>query len=518
MAICLVVAVASSQSLASGLQGYNFMLTPQANASLRNIAQQQAFAQGLTEQGSKGVDTSNRSIGGVGYAVSPFEGLNKVAQSIIGAYETKDANNQVNNLFNPQPQAAPSSVGEPQPLTGDASGGGQPQVGAPGFQQLPDQQPQQPQGAAGGGQGPFDPNFMATLQQVQQKYNLTPFEAMTVLQDPAALGRVIAANAPTGEMKNAQYAYGAQGAPGAVANIMNYQQYPGQKTMQEGLGTAAAGQAPAGQLPAGPGAGGPMPAPPPRPAATFPPQPSGYSVQNDGIHLPAPAPQAAGGIQGLPQGAADTLQNAVTPVSGSALAATGGGTPGGMAPINPAGLSNAQYTEAIKAQGAGAAAQAEQTGKNVAEANKGVASIDSRIDNAKAIIQEMKTLAPQVPYGPHGMAEAQVDFSNTPLIGSGKAAGAHNRFETLNQNLFTQELPAVVQSSGGRIDIPLVKAIQAASSVDIDAHPNAKAQALEELSSLLDKVQQNAKNYQGSLTGQPPSPAASGWSIKRAGQ
>lgn len=499
---------ASPNALAQGLQGYNFMLTPQANAQMRSLQQEQALADALRQQGSEPLSTNNRQIGGVGYAISPMEGAAKIAQQLVGAYGNYDANNKFNSMMNPQPDATPA----PAPQDDGSSGGGitsqasypgdtpqqqPPEVGAPGFAQMPDpaqaqQQPQQPQSL----QGPFSPAFTGALQDIQKKYNVSPMVALQILQDPSALARVVAANAPTPEMKNAQAAYGDAGAGGAIRNIMNNQQFPGQKSMQEGLGTAAAAQAPAGTPPAGPGALPGLPGMPQQAPASFPPPMSGYSISNDGIHLPAPAPPVTGG--GLPPGANSTLQNAVTP-------------------LNTAGMTNAQVAEATKAQGAGAAAQAEQTGKNVAEANKGVASIDSRIDNAKAIIQEMKSLAPQVPYGPHGMADAQVDFSNTPIIGNGKAAAAHDRFEMLNQNLFTQELPAIVQSSGGRIDIPLVKAIQAASSVPIDAHPYAKAQALDTLSTLLDKVQQNAKNYQGSLTGQQPAqgaPKTTNWTFQ----
>lgn len=508
---CLMAA--SPNALAQGLQGYNFMLTPEANVQMRQVQQQQALAQALQEKGLDPVSTNNRQIGGVGYAISPWEGAAKAAQALVGAYEQKSANNKFADIMNPPqdtppapaPIAPPPDPNQPGPsggpITAQASYPGDqpgqqppPEVGAPGFQQLPALPPQMQQQPAPAAQqsmqGPFSPAFTGALQQIQQKYNLSPMEALQVLQDPSALARVISANAPTPEMKNAQAAYGQAGAAPAIRNIMNNQQFPGQVSMQQGLGAAAAQQAPAGQQPAGPG----LPGLPQQPPPSFPPQPSGYQVGNAGIQLPYPPPQAAGGIQGLPSGATPALQNAVAPAPGQAPAAGGAPPAQGAAlpPIDPTGMTNAQMQAAVEAQKAGASSLASHQGENLAQAQKGVAAIDSRIASAKAIIEQMKALAPQVPYGPHGMAEAQVDFSNIPGIGSGKAAGAHDSFETMNNNLFTQELPGVVQASGGRVDIPIVNSVKSASSVKLDSHPNAKIQNLNILSDMLDKVQANA--------------------------
>jgi hypothetical protein len=61
----------------------------QANAAL--IQQRMALAQALMQQGLQPLDTSNRSVGGVAYHVSPFEGAAKIAQAYFGAKGMQDA-------------------------------------------------------------------------------------------------------------------------------------------------------------------------------------------------------------------------------------------------------------------------------------------------------------------------------------------------------------------------------------------------------------------------------------------
>lgn len=408
--------MASAQQL--GAQLYNPFLPPDANAKLQGIQQQQALAQTLLSQGTDPISTQGRQIGGVGYNISPWEGVAKLGQILSGKEQQQDANQQTADL-----------------VTG-----------------------------ANGGSGS----------------GADPYVAMGLPPQVAQLVRYYSMN---GEAR-------------AAAELIS--KFAGPTDLQKNL------QIPAGDGSPAPIGGAPTSAPSTQPAppipAPPPPQTGGASGSwgNDpagGINIPAPAP---------PEGAQAPIGAAapIPPVNGSSL--VGGALPN-AAPVAPRLTGNALQQQAqIDAQKAGASKQAEVQGQNIADAQKGMSSIDSRIGNAKAIIQEMKDLSPNVPYGPHGLAEMQVDASNMPVIGNGKAAGAAARFNTLNQNLFTQELPAIVQSSGGRIDIPLVNAIKGASSVDLDLHPNAKIQALNTLAEQLDRVQQNAKlNYQN-LSGKAP--------------
>lgn len=506
--------MASPQALGQGLQGYNFMLTPDANSQMRNIAQQEALAQALQQQSMQPIDQGpqSRMAGRIMSKVGSAEPIAKIVQALAGAYNQQQGNSSFNNLFNPQPTPAPDAP-TPPPADGSENPQGPPgfmslanpgsasmptvdasQVGVP--QQVPQPQPQQQPAS------PFNPAYMSGVQDLMQKTGMSMPAAMGVLSDPSATARMYGSLAPTGEMKNATAAFGPQGMQPAMRQVLTNQMYPGNVAMQNAIGTAAAGQAPVGQLPQG--AGGPpmqQQPMPQQPRAQITPPLSGMQVTNDGIMLNSPPPPMSGGMQGIPQVGAGALQQpGAGPVAGAPNATT--------QPPSPNGMTNQQYTAAMDAWKAGQVAQQQKQGENVAEANKGEASIDSRIGNAKAIIAQMKALAPTVPYGPHGMGEAQADFSDTPIIGNGKASAARHQFETLNNNLFTQELPGIVQSSGGRIDIPLVNAIKSASSVDPDIHPYAKQQALDTLSGLLDKVQQNAANYKGALQGQPVQNAA----------
>lgn len=517
----------NSQALAQGLQGYNFMLTPQANVSMRQIQQEQALADALRSQGDAPIDTNNRSIGGVGYAISPFEGAAKLSQALVGALAQRDANSKYNDLVSPQPDASqqpPPSSPEPDLNTPAPPGGGgitstpsypgdapqmPPQVGAAGFQQLP--APPQPQAAQqpapSGAPGFINPQYTAALQAVQQKYNLTPFEAQVVMQDPSALGRVISSNAPTPEMKNATMAYGAAGAPGAVRNIMDLQQFPGQKSMQEGLGTAAAQQAPAGSLPPGPGG---IPNPPPRPAPSFPPQPSGYSVQNDGIHLPNPPPPSVGG---LPPAAMATLQNAANPAGGAQPPA-----PDALPPINRAGMSNAEYNEAVKARGAGASAQATKTGDNAAEAAKTFNVMAANLPVLQKRIAAMTEANKSASFGPwndeagDGIASKYHDAVND------KASVANATLQQLTaQNVLPELGPALAQA-GIRGNKFLEQLSTTASGVDLSHGTGARQQQIDGL--LQNYIQnmkstyQQVKTYGGDPGGMFPDPAAIANAVK----
>ncbi len=206
-------------------------------------------------------------------------------------------------------------------------------------------------------------------------------------------------------------------------------------------------------------------------------------------------PQGETGLLSNP-GAAATLSNAAAPAGMRPPMMPPNG--GGLTPAQgPAGQPQVQvvgkpvYTPQETAE-------ANETGKNIADAKKGVAAIDSRIGNAKAIIGSMMQLADQVPYGPH--FEDRLAALNAVKDPSAQAT---YDFQNKNSNLFTQELPGIIQNSGGRVDIPLVNAIKDASAVPMDADPAAKKQVLQNLSNMLEKAQQNAHGNLSALTGQP---------------
>jgi hypothetical protein len=106
------------------------LLPPDQQQNLMQLQQQQAIGQALLQQGLAPIDTSNRQVGGIGYRISPLEGLAKIANMYAGNKISRDAMGQqaqimgqmYGNAFGQQaPQAAPVDSGG---MTGGQSGAG----------------------------------------------------------------------------------------------------------------------------------------------------------------------------------------------------------------------------------------------------------------------------------------------------------------------------------------------------------------------------------------------------------
>lgn len=160
------------------------------------------------------------------------------------------------------------------------------------------------------------------------------------------------------------------------------------------------------------------------------------------------------------------------------------------APYKAAAVKAAELPYAAKAK------EEEATGTDTAAAKKTYASISSRIDNAKKIIGQMKTLSSQMPN--RGPFDTEVWASKH--LGNQKLESAVKSFENLNENLFTQELPGVIPP-GSRLDIPIVNALQKASKVDPHASHQARLTVLTNLEGVLDNAKQNAAKNYGILSG-----------------
>lgn len=324
--------MATPQAL--GAQLYNPFISPDVQSRLLANQQQQAMAQALLQQGQTPIDTNGRMMGAIASKVSPLEGLAKALQTATGIYGQKQANSDYANILNPQ--AAP-------PAPPDGSSG----VTAP-------------QASAAGPMQNMSPQGQQILQGLMQKTGMSAYEAFQVMQDPSALSRIYASLGPTTEMKNAQYAYGA-GAPGVVGQVLNNQANPGAVAYNNALGTTAAGNAPAGTMPSGVGGGGAYQGA----AGALPVTPAPMTGQPDpGIMLPGPSGVAGG----IPQVNASALN---APVASAPIAS----------PPSPAGMTNDQYKAALDAWKAGQSAQAqvgpagqktqaEDIGKNIADATK----------------------------------------------------------------------------------------------------------------------------------------------------
>lgn len=91
--------------------GYNPFIPSDRQKQYMASQQAEALAQALLSEGEKPIDTNNRSINGVGYNISPMEGVAKLANILSGSYVQNKANESLANA-----------------LTG-GSGGGQAGVG-----------------------------------------------------------------------------------------------------------------------------------------------------------------------------------------------------------------------------------------------------------------------------------------------------------------------------------------------------------------------------------------------------
>jgi hypothetical protein len=110
-------------------------LSPDDQQSLLQLQQRQAIGQALLQQGLAPIDTSNRQVGGMGYRISPLEGLAKLANAYVGNKVSMDSMGKQaqlmgqmyhNGFYGDQqpPQAAPQAPVDAGGMTGDQSGQG----------------------------------------------------------------------------------------------------------------------------------------------------------------------------------------------------------------------------------------------------------------------------------------------------------------------------------------------------------------------------------------------------------
>ena len=100
------------------------LLPPDQQQNLMQLQQQQAIGQALLQQGLAPIDTSNRQVGGIGYRISPLEGLAKIANMYAGNKISRDAMGQQAQIMG---QMYGSAFGQQAPQAVDAGGmtGGQ---------------------------------------------------------------------------------------------------------------------------------------------------------------------------------------------------------------------------------------------------------------------------------------------------------------------------------------------------------------------------------------------------------
>jgi hypothetical protein len=91
-------------------------MSPEQYKAYLQAQQQEAMASALMQQGATPLDTSNRQIGGVGYKISPVEGLAKLADVLSGKYQQNNANSNLANAIMPQGGSGSSSAYAGDPI------------------------------------------------------------------------------------------------------------------------------------------------------------------------------------------------------------------------------------------------------------------------------------------------------------------------------------------------------------------------------------------------------------------
>lgn len=450
-----------------GALSYNPLIAPSVQAKLLEAQQQQAIASALLGEGMSPLDIKDRQIGGVGYAISPLEGLGKLAQALSGRYQLSQANKDYMSAFQPKNSADGSTV------AGVQDGGILSSQGASILQGVP--------------------------------ANLQPLVASWATTEPRAAAELIAKfAAPTEQQKN----FGGQGTPAFQQWVQN-QTNPGSVKYQEALGANAAGNAPAGMMPPG--------LQPPQDNGQLPPVPS-QVPQVQGMQ-PSNSQLTNAATQGMPPMPAQALNpNQAMGAQVNPMAVPPAFNNTGMPSPMPNESQN-QYMARLDAAKAGATSRATAEGTGMGDANVNLAQINSRIENAKKNVQEMLGIADNtstaVPLVPEDLQHKYIQRFDP------KTATANTRFEQLNNQIYVQELGPLIKQLGSRGNMFVERAVKAGSAIDIGDNPAAKKVALQGILEYLDNIQKNAANQQGILAGtQPnqPSPASqgtNGWSITR---
>lgn len=364
----------------------NLFYGRKTNQEQAKAQQQYALAQALLQQGITPIDTNNRMVGNIAYKISPWEGINKIAQALTGAYGENQASNKYYDALIPPDQREGATPAQSQGQNGSA-GDATPQLPAP--MNVNGQLPPTngiAQALSQVGQSPQDPNSdygispMAQAMMGGDKSAIAQY-GMMMLQNPdtSRAGAEILSKfaGPTQEQLNASdprfgnavvREQNLKGAPylakaaEAAANQQAAAQTPSQ-TLQQ-INQAAGGspmgaaqiptenmpQVPMSDLNAPAGPSGSMPAAPATP-------------------LPVGLQQPTDGSIGLQGSASQTA------------------TP------DPSGMTGMQYQNTLKQGQAEAESGGSDTGKNLADATKTYNVATSNFPRAVQRFNELKSAA-----------------------------------------------------------------------------------------------------------------------------
>lgn len=433
--------MATPQAMGAAL--YNPFLPVDMQTKLLQAQQQQAMAQALLAQGETPLDTKDRQIGGVGYAISPLEGLGKLAQTLSGAYQQKTANEKL--------------------------------VAALG----------------GGSSKPTDPSAP-----------VSPSGATSTPALAAAQGQSGMFGLPPDITRLAASMYGMEGGPRAVAELVGkfaapteqqknfqgpaFQQwqqtqlYPGMNKFQEGLGTAAASNAPAGTMPQGlqplPG-GAQLPPTPPNPPNVDDTQASNAQLTNAATGALPPIASGALNPNAPPNQAMGASVNPLPNPMNVPAAFNATAMP---APV--AGESNAQYNARLDAAKAGATAAGTKTGDNAAEASKTLTVMQSNLPMLLQRLQQMRDAAKTADFG-FGVNEEGTGLQQEMHEYDPQKSAANNiLLQRAAQGILPELGPSLAQA-GIRGNKFLETIASTASGLNMAAHPEAKQKIIDGLES-----------------------------------
>lgn len=499
---------------------------PALLSQLQASQRQQMLAQQLMQQGETPLPTDQTAGNGPGafvIPISPWAAAAKAASTAIGGYELGQAQKNQNQLLSQAlggSQPPQASTQSPEAMNGAASTDNN---GSPIAWNAPQGGTNTPGQVTPISNGSMDAGL---LHRIAVSLGISDSDVTEgMMYNPAETLK-----AGMAALQNTPELAGARKGAEQMATIFPNTTYGGRENVpMTGAQIIGMNGAPSpAQMPGSPQitntASGPAPIPPgPQTAAgqSLPPVPP-YQ----------PMPNVQPGQNGLPPSADMATMNAQTPSNAPIPSPSPTGLPSGAVPVVPPPTWQAPPTASVpqadNVQGFGMdpikkaadIANATKTAENLATATQGAATIDSRIANAKDMINRMlygedakgnilpgndtsKGMAANATYG--FSPESKMDLHDQL---NDNISAVNARFQQLNSNLFTQELPGIVQSSGGRIDIPLINAIKDASSVPMGESPQAKIVRLNGLSDLLDKVQQNAHNQVGNISGNAPSQLA----------
>lgn len=458
--------------------------------------QQQLLAQQLMADGDKEIDPLRTAAGGVAIPTSPLEGLSKAFSKGLGAYVQNNNNKTLASLLGGNQDASVAAM--------NANGGGPTVENAKLAQGLSGQQSNAQS---------FLPPGMDM--QTAMRISMLPGEAL----QKAALDRYMMTN----EQKNFQdpntrnnaLAGGFVKTEGGMVPAGNlaqtFQPPQGMNPMMGNLVKAESGGNPNAVSSAGAqGIAQIMPATAAQP---------GYGVQplqgmTNGNPASAPVPEQLrfsndylnamqthnGGDPRLAAAAYNAGPGRVDQALASLPAETQAYVPKVASP-NVAQMNDPAYQAQVKAQGT-------KAGTTEAEARAMADKIYGNADSIHSLIQQMKTLAPNTIQGKGMPAEAQYYASANigSKFGGGDQAAATDSFKNLSKRLFVNEIPTLTAGAGGRIDLPIARAGEAASGIDEFATHKSKQEVASQLDDGLARTLQNAANYYKNTTGKEYTP------------